>query len=117
MNCKMNKAVPVRTHVLHMIELMHKAETREAIIDKRTQMSMILELLSPCFKAFITNYVMNKLEFNMTQLLNEVTVFENLNKDKSRKGESNIVEAKSNSPSSSDKKRKWNYNITAEASP
>uniref|UniRef100_A0A803Q290 Retrovirus-related Pol polyprotein from transposon TNT 1-94-like beta-barrel domain-containing protein n=1 Tax=Cannabis sativa TaxID=3483 RepID=A0A803Q290_CANSA len=51
--------------------------------------------------------LLNKLEFNITQLLNELTVFENINKDKSKEGKSNIIEAKSNSPSL-DKNRKWN---------
>uniref|UniRef100_A0A803PDZ6 Uncharacterized protein n=1 Tax=Cannabis sativa TaxID=3483 RepID=A0A803PDZ6_CANSA len=90
-----------------MIELTHEAET-QAIIEERTQVTMILESLSPYFKAFTTNYVMNMLEFNMTQLLNKFTVFENLNKDKSKEGESNIVEAKSNSHFSSGKKKKKN---------
>uniref|UniRef100_A0A803Q1L8 Uncharacterized protein n=1 Tax=Cannabis sativa TaxID=3483 RepID=A0A803Q1L8_CANSA len=67
---------------------------------------MILKSLSPCFKAFTTNYVMNKLEFNMIQLLNDLALFKNLNKDKFKEGESNIVEAKSSSPSF-DNKRKW----------
>uniref|UniRef100_A0A803NI11 Gag/pol protein n=1 Tax=Cannabis sativa TaxID=3483 RepID=A0A803NI11_CANSA len=83
-------------------------QTHGAIIDDKTQVSMILESLSPYFKAFTTNYVINKLEFNMTQILNKLTALENLNNDMSKEGESNIVEAKSNSPPSSSKKRKWN---------
>uniref|UniRef100_A0A803P4K6 Uncharacterized protein n=1 Tax=Cannabis sativa TaxID=3483 RepID=A0A803P4K6_CANSA len=105
MNYKIEKDAPVLSLVLHMIELMHEVETHGAIIEEWTQVTMILKLLSPCFKAFTTNYVMNKLEFNMTPLLNELPVFENLNKHKSKEGELNIIEAKSNSSTSSDKKK------------
>ena len=87
-----------------MIGLIHEAETHGATIDEKTQVSIILESLTPCFKQFTTNYVMNKLQFNMTQLLNELSVFEHLNKDKSKEVEANNVDTKSNP--SSDKKRK-----------
>ncbi|XP_062080865.1 uncharacterized protein LOC133785661 [Humulus lupulus] len=106
MNTKMKKGVSVRTHVLHMIGLLHEPKTHGATIDERTQASIILESLTPSFQQFTTNYVMNKLQFNTTQLLNELTIFEYLNKDKSKEVEANNVEERPTS--SSDKKRKWN---------
>ena len=50
MNTKMKKGVPVRNHVLQMIDLIHEAETHGATIDEKTQVSIILESLTPCFK-------------------------------------------------------------------
>ena len=61
MNAKMKKGVSVREHVLNMINLMHEAEIHGATIDESTQVSIILESLTPAFSQFTTNYVMNKL--------------------------------------------------------
>ena len=72
MNAKINKGVSVKEHVLNMINLMHEAEIHGATIDERTQVSIILKSLTPVFSQFTTNYVMNKLQYNMTQLLNEL---------------------------------------------
>ena len=61
LNAKMKKGVSVRERVLNMINLMHKAEIHGATIDESTQVSIILESLTPTFSQFTTNYVMNKL--------------------------------------------------------
>ena len=61
MNAKIKKGVSVREHVLNMINLMHEEEIHGATIDERTQVSIILESLTPAFSQFTTNYVMNKL--------------------------------------------------------
>ena len=61
MNAKMKKGVSVREHVLNMIDLMHEVEIHGVTIDERTQVSIILESLTPNFSQFTTNYVMNKL--------------------------------------------------------
>ena len=66
MNAKMKKGVSIKEHVLNMINLMHEAEIYVVTIDKRTQVSIILESLTPAFSQFTTNYVMNKLQYNMT---------------------------------------------------
>ena len=65
MNAKMKKGVSVREHVLNMINLMHEAEIHGAIIDERNQVSIILESFTLAFSQFTTNYVMNKLQYNM----------------------------------------------------
>ena len=72
MNAKMKKGVSVREHVLNMINLMHEKEIHGATIDERTEVSIILESLTPAFSQFTTNYVMNKLQYNMTPLLNKL---------------------------------------------
>ena len=55
---------------------------------------MILESLSPAFLQFKSNYVMNKLSYNMTQLLNELQTFESIVKENGKEGEENVVELK-----------------------
>ncbi|XP_062093903.1 uncharacterized protein LOC133799931 [Humulus lupulus] len=72
MNMRMNKGVSIREHVLNMINTMHDVEVHGATIDERTQVSLILESLTPTFFTFTTNYVMNKVEYNMAQLLKEL---------------------------------------------
>ena len=61
-------------------------------------MTQLLESLTPAFSQFTTNYVMNKLQYNMTQLLNELQTFEAISKTRPKEGEANVVEHK---PSSS----------------
>ena len=107
MNAKMMKGVSVKEHVLNMINLMHEAEIHRATIDERTQVSIILESLTPAFSQFTTNYVMNKLQHNMTQLLNELQTFEAISKTRPKEGEVNVAEHEpSSSSGSKNKKRK-----------
>ena len=108
MTTKMKKGVSVREHVLHTINVMHEVEIHGAIIDERTQVSIILESLTPTFSAFTAIYIMNKLEFNMTQLLNELHTFESLNKSITKETEANVVEEKPSNSEEKSKKRKKN---------
>ena len=64
MNTKMKKVIFVHEHVLSMINVMYEVDG--AMVDECTQVNIILESLTPSFSAFTTNYIMNKLEFNMT---------------------------------------------------
>ena len=43
MNAKMSKGTPVRDHVLNMANYINEAELHGAIIDERTQVSIILD--------------------------------------------------------------------------
>ena len=108
MNTKMKKGVSVREHVLNMINLMHEAEIHGATIDERTQASIILESLTPDFSQFTTNYVMHKLQYNMTQLLNELQTFETVSKTRPKEGEANFAEHKPSSSSGSKNKKRKN---------
>ena len=72
MNAKMKRGVSIREHVLNMIKLMNEAEIHGGTIDERTQVSIILESLTSAFSQLTTNYVMNKMQYNMTQLMNEL---------------------------------------------
>ena len=108
MNSKMKKGVSVREHVLNMINLMHEAKIHEATIDERTQVSIILESLKTAFSRFTTNYVTNKLQYNMTQLLNELQTFEAISKTRPKEGEANVAEHKPSSSSGSKNKKRKN---------
>ena len=88
---KMKKGSSVREHVLNMINLIHEAEIHGATVDEKTQVSVILESLTPAFLPFTTNYIMNKLEYNLTQLLNELQTFETISKTRSKEGEANVT--------------------------
>ena len=107
MNAKMKKGVSVREHVLNMINLMYEAEIHGATIDECNQVSIILESFTPAFSQFTTNYVMNKLQYNMTQLLYELQTFKAISKSRSKEGEANVAEHNpSSSFGSKNKKRK-----------
>ena len=105
MNAKMSKGTPVRDHVLNMANYINEAELHGAIIDERTQVSIILDSLIPDFLQFTSNYVMNKLDYNVTQLLNELQTFEAISKTRTQKAEANVVETKASSSSNNKKKR------------
>src|SRR5215813_10603297 len=55
---------------------------------------MIMETLPKSFFQFKSNYVMNKLSFTLTQLLNELTVYESMMMDRPKSGaETNVAES------------------------
>ena len=97
LSTKMKKGSSVREHVLNMINLIHEAEIHGATVDETTQVSIILESLTPAFLPFTTNYIMNKLEYNLTQLLNELQTIETISKTRSKEGEANVAQRKSSS--------------------
>ena len=113
MNVKMSKGTPVRDHVLNMANYINKAELHGAIIDERTQVSIILDSLTPDFLQFTSNYVMNKLDYNVTQLLNELQTFEAISKTRTQKAEANVAETKASSSSNNKKKRENNKGASA----
>ncbi|KAL5539244.1 hypothetical protein UlMin_045289 [Ulmus minor] len=79
----------------------NEAEIHASSIDQQTQVGMILETLPNSFIPFKTNYVFNKMDLNLTALMNELQTFESMIKSKG--GEPNMVVASS---SSSKKKKK-----------
>ncbi|KAL5560427.1 hypothetical protein UlMin_036638 [Ulmus minor] len=79
----------------------NEAEIHGSSIDQQTQVDMILETLPDSFIPFKTNYVLNKMDLNLTTLMTELQTFEGMIKSKG--GEANMVVASS---SSSKKKKK-----------
>ena len=49
-----------------------------ALIDEEIQVNMVLEMLSNSFDTFKLNYFMNKLSYNLTELIKELQVVEAL---------------------------------------
>ncbi|KAM6563051.1 hypothetical protein CsatB_023049 [Cannabis sativa] len=68
----------VRDHLLQMISYFQEAENHGAVMDQTTQVSLILNSLTPAFLPFTSNYVMNKLELDFHELVNNLQTFENL---------------------------------------
>ena len=65
---------------------------------------MILETLSPDFLQFKCNYTMNRLRYNLTELLNELQTFESISKED--KPQANVAEANVAQSSKKNNKRK-----------
>ena len=78
----MKAGTSVCESVLMLISTIHEAEINRKIIDEGTQMGTIFESLSPQFLQFKSNYYMNKLSYDLTQLLNELTTFESISVEK-----------------------------------
>ena len=57
-----------------------KAELHGARINEVSQVGIILNSLSTNFIQFTSNYIMNKLRYDLTQLLNEFQTFESISK-------------------------------------
>ena len=57
-----------------------KIELNGAEIDQVTQVRIILNSLSPDFIQFNSNYLMNKLNYLVPQLLNEFQTFETISR-------------------------------------
>ncbi|KAL5577591.1 hypothetical protein UlMin_019290 [Ulmus minor] len=89
MNSPMKIGTPVRDHLLRIMAHFNEAEIHESSIDQQTQVGMILEISPDSFIPFKTNYVLNKMDLNLTTLMNELHTFEGMIKSKG--GETNIV--------------------------
>jgi hypothetical protein len=107
MTARMKEGTSVREHVLRMMTYLNTAETHGARIDEHSQVTMIMETLPKSFFQFKSNYVMNKLSFSLTQLLNELTIYESMMMDKPKhSSEANVAES-SKSEKMKKKKECW----------
>ncbi|KAA0040307.1 gag/pol protein [Cucumis melo var. makuwa] len=91
---RMKEGTSVREHVLDMMMHFNIAEVNSGAIDEANQVSFILESLSKSFIPFQTNASLNKIEFNLTTLLNELQRFQNLTKGKGKEVETNVATTK-----------------------
>ncbi|TYK01065.1 retrotransposon protein, putative, Ty1-copia subclass [Cucumis melo var. makuwa] len=90
----MKEGTSIREHVLDMMMYFNIAEVNGNAIDKANQVSFISESLPKSFIPFQTNASLNKIEFNLTTLLNELQRFQNLTKDKGKEVEANVATTK-----------------------
>ena len=72
MNCQMRPETPIRVHMLEVITLLNNIETMGPLINKETQVDMVFETLSDSFDTFKLNYSINKLSYNLTELIKEL---------------------------------------------
>ncbi|KAA0038018.1 gag/pol protein [Cucumis melo var. makuwa] len=90
----MKEGTSVREHVLDMMMHFNIAEVNGGVIDAANQVSFILESLPKSFRPFQTNTSLNKIEFNLKTLLNELRRFQNLPKGKGKEVEANVATTK-----------------------
>ena len=69
------------------------AEENGDVIDEKTQVSFIMEF-SKSFFQFHTNVMKNKIEYNLTALLNELQTYQSLLTNKGQRGEANVAISK-----------------------
>ena len=87
----MKTGTSVRDHVMMMTNYFTDAEFHGAQIDEVTQVGIILNSLSHDFIQFTSNYIMNKLNDRLSQLLNELQTFEAINKGSKSGGSANVA--------------------------
>ena len=75
---RMKTGKPMRDHVMMMTNYFTEAEVYWAEIDQVTQVRIILNSLSPDFIQFNSNHITNKLNYSVSQLLNELQTFESI---------------------------------------
>ena len=90
-SAKMKAGTSVRDHVMMMTNYFTDAEFHGAQIDEVTQVGIILNSLSHDFIQFTSNYIMNKLNYGLSQLLNELQAFEAINKGSKSGGSANVA--------------------------
>ncbi|KAA0032025.1 gag/pol protein [Cucumis melo var. makuwa] len=91
---RIKEGTSVREHVLDMMMHFNIAEVNGGAIDQANQVSFILESLPKSFIPFQTNASMNKIEFNLTTLLNELWRFQSLTMGKGKQVEANVATTK-----------------------
>ncbi|XP_070014141.1 uncharacterized protein [Nicotiana sylvestris] len=78
LNTKMAEGSSVRDHVLKMMSLLNELEVLGAVIDKESQVEMVLQTLPDSFQQFRLNYNMNKMDLSLAKLLNELQAAESI---------------------------------------
>ena len=102
---KIKVRTPVRDHIMMMTNYFTEVELHGAQIDEVTQVGIILNSLSADFIQFTSNYIMNKLNYNLSQLLNELQTFESISKLGKQMGSVNLTDRTSSSKARSLKKK------------
>ena len=101
---RMKTGAPVRDHVMMMTNYFTEAELHGAEIDQVTQVGIILNSLSPDFIQLNSNYIMIKLNYSISQLLNELQTFESISRLGKQMASINITDRPSSSKNRAPKK-------------
>ncbi|XP_047263820.1 uncharacterized protein LOC107861412 [Capsicum annuum] len=75
---KIIEGTSVREHVLKMMSLLNELEILGAVIDKESQVEMVLQTLPNSFQQFRLNYNRNKMDLSLAKLLNELQAVESI---------------------------------------
>ena len=78
MSTKMRSSTYVRYHVMTMTNYLNEVELNGSILDEPTQVSIILNSLLKDFNHFASIFVMHKLNYRMSQLLNKLQTYESI---------------------------------------
>ncbi|XP_047948849.1 uncharacterized protein LOC125194646 [Salvia hispanica] len=74
----MKEGSSVRDHVLEMMSHLNQIEVLVDVIDAESQVTIILQSLSPSFQQFKLNFEMNKRNYTLAELLIELQSAEDL---------------------------------------
>ncbi|XP_018622726.1 uncharacterized protein [Nicotiana tomentosiformis] len=102
----------VRDYVLKIMSLLNELEVLGAMIDKESQVEMVLQTLPDSFQQFRLNYNMNKMDLSLAKLLNELQAAESIIKQQAPIVALNVEKA-SVSKSKGDKKKKKAQKVLA----
>ncbi|XP_047261292.1 uncharacterized protein LOC124894810, partial [Capsicum annuum] len=75
---KMVEGTSVREYVLKMLSLLNELEILGAVIDKESQVEMVLQILPDSFQQLRLNYNINKINLSLAKLLNELQAKESI---------------------------------------
>ena len=84
MNTRMAEGIPVREHMLNMMDCFNVAEILGVEIDAESQTNMILETLLDSFNQFKLNFNMSKLDMTLSELMKELQAAEAIMKPKAQ---------------------------------
>ncbi|XP_016507741.1 uncharacterized protein LOC107825399 [Nicotiana tabacum] len=106
LNTKMAEGSSVRDHVLKMMSLLNELEVLGAMIDKESQVEMVLQTLPDSFQQFCLNYNMNKMDLLVAKLLNELQTAESIIKQQAPVVALNVEKASVSKSKGGKKKKK-----------
>ncbi|KAA0041821.1 gag/pol protein [Cucumis melo var. makuwa] len=93
-NARMKEGQSVTEHVLDIIINFNVVEMNGKVFDEKSQVSYILKSLSKSFLQFRSNTEINKIDYNMTTLLKELSKKIQKKKGGKGKGHTSIAEGK-----------------------
>jgi hypothetical protein len=103
LNTKIADGTPIKEHCLSMIAMLNSLEILGAEIDGESQVDIILQSLPDSYNQFRLNVTMNKQDFTLSELMNELIVAESILKTKVSV---NMAQALSSKPKGKKKKKK-----------
>ncbi|XP_019248628.1 PREDICTED: uncharacterized protein LOC109227890 [Nicotiana attenuata] len=98
LNTKMAEESSIRNNVLKILGLLNELEVLGAVIDKESQVEMVVQTLPNSFQKFRLNYNMNKIDLSLAKSLNELQSAESIIKQQAPILELNIEKSSISKP-------------------